>query len=117
MTKRTKKVGSAGRFGPRYGRRIRKMVSDIEAVQKLRHVCPECKKHAVYRIASGIWACRICNVKFTGGAYTPVTSRAAQLKHVEKPKIETKPEKEKKPAKPKKERKKREKKAAEAPAE
>ncbi len=71
MSKRTKRIGSAGRYGVRFGQKIRKMVSDIEAVQKLDHACPACTKNAVEREASGIWKCRICKCVFAGGAYNP----------------------------------------------
>lgn len=71
MSRRTKKIGSAGRFGVRYGRKIRKMVADIEKVQKKRHECPNCNKFAVKRLSAAIWTCRACGIKFSGGAYTP----------------------------------------------
>lgn len=69
----TKKVKSAGRLGPRYGTRIRKRVAKIESVQRQKHVCPVCKFQSVSRGSAGIWACRKCNLKFAGGAYTPST--------------------------------------------
>ncbi len=71
MSKRTKRIGSAGRYGVRFGQKIRKLVSDIEAVQKLDHRCPSCMKNAVRREASGIWKCGICGCIFAGGAYNP----------------------------------------------
>ncbi|MBI2085451.1 MAG: 50S ribosomal protein L37ae [Candidatus Aenigmarchaeota archaeon] len=71
MSKRTKRIGSAGRYGVRFGQKIRKIVSDIEAVQKLDHPCPSCTKNAVEREASGIWKCRVCGCVFAGGAYNP----------------------------------------------
>lgn len=64
------KVGTAGRFGPRYGRKIRHIVSEIEKKLRSWHKCPYCKKLRVKRISSGIWECRTCNTKFTGKAYT-----------------------------------------------
>ena len=67
----TKKVKSAGRFGVRYGRKIRQLVVDIEKKQKAKHQCPYCSKYKVKRISSGIWQCKKCNNKFTGKAYTP----------------------------------------------
>jgi len=67
----TRKVGPAGRFGSRYGKRIREKVKDIEKIQKLRHTCPVCKMPYVKRLSSGIWKCRKCGAKFTGLAYYP----------------------------------------------
>jgi len=66
-----KKVGSAGRFGPRYGTRTRKIVTAIEAKQKKKQICPYCERPVLKRIAAGIWQCKKCNVKFAGGAYFP----------------------------------------------
>ena len=71
MTKK-KKVGSAGRFGARYGLRIRKKIIDIEKDQKAKHKCPFCMKIGVKRVASGIWRCTHCKAKFAGKAYEPV---------------------------------------------
>jgi len=67
----TKKIGSAGRFGARYGLKIRKKVKEIESIQKHKHKCPECFKFALKRIASGIWLCAACGNKFAGKAYEP----------------------------------------------
>ncbi|MEM2874052.1 MAG: 50S ribosomal protein L37ae [Candidatus Nanoarchaeia archaeon] len=71
MPSHTKKIGRAGRFGARYGLRIRKKVLEIEQVQKQKHKCPECFKFTLKRIASGIWLCKSCGSKFAGKAYEP----------------------------------------------
>ena len=74
MGGRTKKVGPAGRFGPRYGLKIRNLVKKIELVQRRKdHVCPVCGSRAVRRIGTGIWQCRKCGAVFAGGAYVPQT--------------------------------------------
>ena len=73
MSKRTKKVKSAGRFGPRYGRRIRKDVVAIEEKMRRKHKCPRCERHSVKRIGTGIWRCSKCGLTFAGGAYLPQT--------------------------------------------
>lgn len=67
----TKNVGSAGRFGPRYGRRVRKRTAEIEAIEKSKFVCPACSFQKVKRIDAGIWYCSKCKRKFAGGMYQP----------------------------------------------
>jgi large subunit ribosomal protein L37Ae len=57
-----------GGFGPRYGRKIRSRVSEVEKKQRARQDCPKCGK-AAQRISSGIYECPKCG-KFTGGAYS-----------------------------------------------
>jgi large subunit ribosomal protein L37Ae len=69
----TKKVGSTGRFGPRYGRGVKVVVEKIERKQKMTYVCPSCKNKTMKRISAGIWQCKKCKAKFAGGAYTPTT--------------------------------------------
>ncbi len=66
----TKKIGSAGRFGPRYGRKIRYKVAVIEKKQKAKQECPRCGKLKVKRLAQGIYFCKHCKTKMTGLAYT-----------------------------------------------
>ncbi len=68
MTK-TKKIGIAGRFGPRYGTRVKETIRQIESKVRERQICPVCKRKAVKRIAAGIWGCKKCGAKFSGGAY------------------------------------------------
>ena len=67
---RTKKAGTAGRYGPRYGRKIRYKVRTVEKLQRERQECPNCGKVKVKRLASGIYECKACNAKVTGNAYT-----------------------------------------------
>jgi large subunit ribosomal protein L37Ae len=64
---------SAGRFGARYGRFIRKRVVEVEQVSRATHRCPQCDVIAVRRKGTGIWACRKCGYTFAGGAYVPQT--------------------------------------------
>lgn len=71
MSKRTKKVGSSGRFGPRYGVTVRKRIADVESVSKGRHECRYCRAVALGRTASGIWVCRHCGAKMASGSYMP----------------------------------------------
>ena len=73
MSKRTKKVSSVGRFGPRYGVRDRVRTRDIEARQKGAHTCPSCGHAKLKRLATSVWQCRKCEAKFAGGAYYPQT--------------------------------------------
>ena len=76
MSRRTKKVGSVGRFGPRYGVRIRRRILEVEIEQRKRHQCPRCLAYSVKRRSTGVWACRRCGLVFAGGAYRPVVSPA-----------------------------------------
>ncbi len=66
-------VGSAGRFGARYGRVARRRVADIEAEMNADHECPDCGAERVSRVGTGIWECDRCGYRFAGGAYKPET--------------------------------------------
>ncbi len=68
---RTKKIGSAGKLGPRYGTKIRKLVVEVERKLKQDHKCPSCGANKVKRAGASIWECRRCGAKFAGAAYTP----------------------------------------------
>lgn len=69
MAVKTKKVKSAGRFGARYGRSVRKRVADIEEKQRVKQKCPFCERLGVKRMASGIWKCPKCEKTFASDAY------------------------------------------------
>ena len=77
----TKKLKSAGRFGPRYGVRVRRAIIKIEEVQRKKYTCKKCGKTAVKRVGTGIWECKSCGYKFACGCYVPRTSA---IKIVEK---------------------------------
>lgn len=68
---RKKLVGTAGRFGARYGKKQRAKLAEVERVEKRRHVCPRCRMKYVVRESSGIWLCEKCGNKFAGLAYYP----------------------------------------------
>mgnify|MGYP001584699670 CR=1 FL=1 len=66
---RTKRVGSTGRFGVRYGTTVKQKVLAIEKKQRLKYECPSCTKVAVKRGAKGIWSCKKCDHTFAGKAF------------------------------------------------
>ena len=68
---RTKKVKAAGKFGSRYGLKTRKRFLDINRRAKKKHICPKCLKDSLRRVAAGIYECKKCKNKITGGAYAP----------------------------------------------
>jgi large subunit ribosomal protein L37Ae len=69
----TKKVGSAGRFGSRYGVGIRKKLLKVEGKQEKNYACPFCGFKKVRRKAAGLYVCKKCQATFAGGAYLPST--------------------------------------------
>ena len=71
MSQGTKKVGSTGRFGPRYGVSVRRRVGSVEKKQKQKHECPSCPKINVKRVSTGIFKCSSCDYQFASGAYYP----------------------------------------------
>ena len=73
MSERNRGSGSAGRFGPRYGRVARRRVSEIEGAMRRKHACPECGATRVSRDGTGIWECSRCDHRFAGGSYRPET--------------------------------------------
>ena len=68
---KTKKVGAAGRFGSRYGKKIGTDFAAVERLKKARGRCPRCLKENIKRHASGVWYCSACGYKFAGKAYKP----------------------------------------------
>jgi len=69
MTSKLKKTKSAGRFGARYGTRVRKSLIKIERKQRKKQSCPFCKKKGVKRLSKGIWKCYKCDKKFASNTY------------------------------------------------
>ncbi len=45
-----------------------------------KHDCPHCKKQALQRAASGIWQCKNCGSKVSGGAYEPDTGAQRMMR-------------------------------------
>ncbi len=69
MPSKLKKVKSAGRFGPRYGKRVRDRLVKVESKQRKKQKCPFCGKLGVKRLSKGIWKCPKCEKKFASNTY------------------------------------------------
>ena len=74
MSRRTQKVGPAGRYGPRYGVRVRRGLAAAVISASGKYECPRCKRVSLRRVSTGIWACRKCDFKMAGGAFRPQTA-------------------------------------------
>jgi large subunit ribosomal protein L37Ae len=73
---KARKVGSAGRFGARYGRVARRRVKEIEADTNAATVDGD----DVTRVGTGIWKNEETGETFTGGAYRPETPGGRQVR-------------------------------------
>ncbi len=69
MPTKSKKTKSTGRFGPRYGKKIKDRVVKVEKKQRLKQKCPFCNKEGVKRLSKGIWHCKKCDKKFASKTY------------------------------------------------
>ncbi|MBU1129490.1 MAG: 50S ribosomal protein L37ae [Nanoarchaeota archaeon] len=69
MPSKSKKSKSAGRFGPRYGKRVRDKLVKVEIKQRKKQKCPFCGKLGVKRLSKGIWKCSRCDKKFASNTY------------------------------------------------
>lgn len=80
MDRRTAKVGLTGKYGTRYGAKLRKQVKGIEILQRTNYVCPFCGKTQMKRTAVGIWRCSGCRRTVAGGAWEFTTTAAVTAK-------------------------------------
>jgi large subunit ribosomal protein L37Ae len=69
MATKTKKAKASGKFGARYGRRVREKFSAVESKQRVKQKCPYCQKEGVKRLSKGIWECSKCGKKFASDVY------------------------------------------------
>ncbi len=65
---KTKKVKAAGRYGVRYGRKVRNKIAGIEFLQRKKQKCIFCGGTAK-RLSKGIWLCKKCKRKFASHTY------------------------------------------------
>lgn len=74
-----KKTSLDGRFGARYGAQTRKKWRLVMEKEKGDIKCPRCETSgSVNRVSVGIWDCKKCRARFTGGAYYKETPRGAE---------------------------------------
>ena len=79
MGRKTKKVGIAGKFGARYGSVVRQRWKALTDQQKGIQKCPKCESRTRnMRGTVGVWKCKKCGTKFSGGAWAPSTDRGRQ---------------------------------------
>jgi|TARA_B100001971_G_scaffold203190_1_gene217781 large subunit ribosomal protein L37Ae len=71
MPSKLKKSKSAGRFGARYGKKIKAKLVKVEEKQRKKQKCPFCEKLGVKKLSKGIWQCtrKKCNKKFASNTY------------------------------------------------
>ncbi len=69
MATKSKKSRAAGRFGARYGKKIKVKLVKVEDKQRKKQKCPFCEKIGIKRLSKGIWECPRCNKKFASDIY------------------------------------------------
>jgi large subunit ribosomal protein L37Ae len=74
--RKARSVGSAGRFGARYGRVARRRVKEIEAEMRDERVDGD----DVTRVGTGIWRNEETGELFTGGSYRAETPGGKQVR-------------------------------------
>ncbi len=69
MATKSKKSKAAGRFGARYGKRVRAKLVKVESKQRVKQICPFCKKPGVKRVEKGVWECSKCAKRFASNVF------------------------------------------------
>ena len=69
MPSKSKKSKSAGRFGARYGKRVRDRLVQVESKQRIKQQSPFHPKGTAKRLAAGIWKCSRTGKVFADNAY------------------------------------------------
>lgn len=69
MATKTKKARASGRFGPRYGKKVRQKLIAVEDKQRKKQKCPFCGKLGIKRLSKGIWKCPRCDKKFASDVF------------------------------------------------
>lgn len=69
MAQKLKKTRAAGRFGCKYGRKVRGRIVNVEDKQRIKQKCPFCESNKVKRKSKGIWHCGKCEKTFASDAY------------------------------------------------
>ena len=64
----TRKVGTDGRFGPRYGKTVRERLAKLEKKQRATQYCPYCGK-PIKRVSKGLWYCKSCKTRFASSTF------------------------------------------------
>lgn len=70
MPNKSKKTKSAGRFGARYGKRVRDRLVQVESKQRVKQQSPFHPKGTAKRLAAGIWKCSKTGKVFADNAYS-----------------------------------------------
>jgi large subunit ribosomal protein L37Ae len=79
MQMTTKKVKITGKYGVRGGVGIRKKYLLATKTDKAKYVCPTCGSSGkISRTAKGIYECRKCKSKISGGAYRLTSMRGVK---------------------------------------
>lgn len=89
MGQKKKNVGISGKFGPRYGVKVRKQIQAIEKEKVKKHTCPRCQHKSVKRVGAGIWKCKRCDLTFASGAYSPTHTKIVAAEAYEPTEEET----------------------------
>lgn len=74
------KTRTAAKFGSRYGVGIRRSWLKVEDKQRQKHSCPFCGFKKVKRVSRGIFSCKKCGKRFSGGAFLPETLTGSIVK-------------------------------------
>ena len=73
MAKRTQKLGATAKYGSRYGVSVRRRAGAAIKKKSRKYTCPVCHYQKVTRQVAGIWECKKCGHKFSGGTWEPFT--------------------------------------------
>ena len=73
MAKRTQKAGATAKYGSRYGVSVRRRAGAALKKKSKNYTCPVCHYQKDSRQVAGIWECKKCGHKFSGGVWEPFT--------------------------------------------